>query len=351
MVPQNNLQPLSPPPGWILTYVTTLAQAVLVLNQYFSVGIPLPFVSVDFEWSGDLPSLAVAANLCIPVPFPADLCVRVLTLARDSVVVVFDVVALGAIPLRLAEILADSRIAKVGCNITVDTFILLQHYALVVRNAIELSHLYKCLHPSIDQAPLAVQHGLSTLTSLVLGAALDKSMQVSDWRVPCLSGAQILYAQLDGIAACLVYARLSTLLPLSGHADFTANSYSFSTGVAIDGVLVGPAGCPASRMCSWGVLDDGPTASQRWKPQHRLLDQWKGGIYASCRSLSLSAFVAFQVRTLYGRLYKLFHTFALEFYIYILYRFRALHLPRAFACAVFLLSSALLSGVLYLLVM
>ena len=95
MVPQNNLQPLSPPPGWILTYVTTLAQAVLVLNQYFGVGIPLPFVSVDFEWSGDLPSLAVAANLCIPVPFPADLCVRVLTLARDSVVVVFDVVALG----------------------------------------------------------------------------------------------------------------------------------------------------------------------------------------------------------------------------------------------------------------
>ena len=53
------------------------------------------------------------------------------------------------------EIVERQVAALIDC--TADATLLLRFYGIAMMNAIELSHLYKCLHPSIDQAPLLVQ--------------------------------------------------------------------------------------------------------------------------------------------------------------------------------------------------
>ena len=88
------------------------------------------------------------------------------------------------------EIVERQVAALIDC--TADATLLLRFYGIAMMNAIELSHLYKCLHPSIDQAPLLVQHGLATLLELVVGQGLDKGCQRSNWGSTFLSGAQLL---------------------------------------------------------------------------------------------------------------------------------------------------------------
>ena len=83
------------PEAWVGIYVTTLSQAVSVLQKYFPLSLVLSFVSLDLEWVGDLDSLEAVRAMTIPLMPRADQYIRLLTLARDGVVIVFDLLLIG----------------------------------------------------------------------------------------------------------------------------------------------------------------------------------------------------------------------------------------------------------------
>ena len=114
---------------------------------------------------------------------------------------------LSAIPARVVQIFADPFIIKVGIELKSmcvpvfcypsltplagDCILLLRHYAVPVYNGWELSQLWKCMHPSIDVAPLTSHISLDDMARILLGVRLNKEMQTSDWSSLILSVAQI----------------------------------------------------------------------------------------------------------------------------------------------------------------
>ena len=227
-------------------------------------------------------------------------------------------------------------------------------------NGIELSHLYKCLHPSIDQAPLVVQHGLATLTQLVLGQDLDKHLQQSNWGAEYLHGGQLLCifirpvcwvtiehfadAQLDGVAGCLIYAQLAKGLAANTSTDFTTSSYSFNAALLRDGVEIVPGpGAVGGDICVWGVGQVLPAGPGRWRPRHVLLDQWRGGAYAGCRDMDFWRFSYTEALGLRTRMVKAVLPFVHAMHVYLAYH---VYLTRVIISCILLLPLFIIALVL-----
>lgn len=128
-------------------------------------------------------------------------------------------------------------------------------------------------------------------------------------------------AELDGIAVCLIYTRLATLLKSRQTADFTANSYSFNAAFVKDGVMVHHgSNIVASDIRIWGTEESPPSGKEKWKPQHVQLDRWRGGVYAACREVGVSGFLSSEWHGLNSRVRKAFGGSLRNIAIYVRYR-------------------------------
>ena len=79
------------------------------------------------------------------------------------------------------------------------------------------------------------RHGLSDLTSELLGVALSKEQQCSDWAAAELSAAQQAYAAADVLHLHRLRERLDAMLAREGKADLAAACFAFvPTRAALD---------------------------------------------------------------------------------------------------------------------
>ncbi|KAL1737700.1 hypothetical protein HDZ31DRAFT_14380, partial [Schizophyllum fasciatum] len=161
-----------------------------------------------------------------------------------------------------------------------DAYMIAVREGHALHNGVELSHLYKCLHPSPAVAPLAVQLSLARLSSLLLDHEPDKELQRSDWRAYTLTADQIRYAQDDALIAYLVYERLEALLPQVPWDGYNANAFTFSCAYVVGGrvVTVQDEQVHGRDVKVWGVFED-PASSQAWSPKHAALSSWSKGVF------------------------------------------------------------------------
>ncbi|KAL1738653.1 ribonuclease H-like domain-containing protein, partial [Schizophyllum fasciatum] len=190
------------------------------------------------------------------------------------------------IPQLAAQLLCDPTVVKAGVNLSGDAHLLAYRYGLALINGVELSHLFKCLHPSPSIAPLAVQLGLAHLSARVLRHEADKTLQASDWKADQLTPAQIAYAAEDAQIAYHLYVALERQLHVDRWEGFNANAFTFNCAYVLDGRVVCPTEEPAMgrHVRLWGVFDD-PSSTSPWTPKHAALSNWSKGIYAQCRLL------------------------------------------------------------------
>ena len=70
--------------------------------------------------------------------------------------------------------------------------------------------------------------GLSRLADIVLGKAIDKTMQVSDWERRPLSSQQLRYAAVDAHAALEIWRRLGTVYPAyASHEGLALHAFAW----------------------------------------------------------------------------------------------------------------------------
>ncbi len=71
------------------------------------------------------------------------------------------------------------------------------------------------------------RHGLKDLCQELLGVALSKQQQSSDWGAPELSGEQLAYAASDVLYLHALWARLEALLRREGRLDLAEACFAF----------------------------------------------------------------------------------------------------------------------------
>ena len=113
----------------------------------------------------------------------------------------------GGLPPAVRALLADPSVLKVGAGVAGDAARLGRDFGAGVRGAVEVRDLFAgggagdCSSGSGNGTGGAPPASLAALARAVLGAELDKSLQLSDWGAPDLSGAQVAYAAADALAA------------------------------------------------------------------------------------------------------------------------------------------------------
>lgn len=108
--------------------------------------------------------------------------------------------------------MASPLVFKAGCGVQGDVSKLCAHHPAafsLVRSCLDLSVVWRGTESDKRTTQgfrkRAAEVSLSRLSELVLGKAMDKSQQVSDWGRRPLSLAQLQYAALDG--ECLAPGR------------------------------------------------------------------------------------------------------------------------------------------------
>ncbi|KAL1658378.1 ribonuclease H-like domain-containing protein [Schizophyllum commune] len=278
-------------------YVVTMTLANALLAQFFpstGPGSDFSVVPFDVEYVGRKHSDRAMRPLQVPLPRDESHFLRLLTIARDGVVLVFDLLALGSIPARVVEILANPFIIKVGIELKSDSILLLRHYAVPVYNGWELSQLWKCMHPSIDVAPLTSHISLDDMARILLRVRLNKDMQTSDWSATILSEAQLRYAILDAYIILPMVNLVRMEYESRAWSLFTAASFSFNADLVSNGAIMVPG--PNTRgvhIRVWGVGMPIPVNDAGdWSPSHPVLDSYNGSPYSDCRSTSVRRFFA-----------------------------------------------------------
>ncbi|KAL1749829.1 ribonuclease H-like domain-containing protein [Schizophyllum commune] len=220
-------------------YAVDMAYANALLAANFpSTGPAANFsiIAFDVEFTGRKHSDAAIRPMRIPLPRSRDHFLRLLTVARDGVVIAFDLLALGAIPARLVEILRDGNIIKVGIELKGDSVFLLRHYAVPVYNGWELSQLWKSMHPSIEVAPLTSHISLDDMARILLNVKVEKAMQTSDWSSLILSVAQIEYSFIDAYILLPMMHLVLHEYELGVWPHFTSSAFAFNVDLVVNGV-------------------------------------------------------------------------------------------------------------------
>lgn len=106
----------------------------------------------------------------------------------------------------LAQLLGDPSILKVAFDMGEDRRALAKHYAITVKNQLDLTSSVKALGYR-DRV------GMQAAVAIVLGQYLDKpkSASLSDWSAPKLTAEQMLYAGNDAFASLRVYQGLGAM--------------------------------------------------------------------------------------------------------------------------------------------
>ncbi|KAL1750614.1 ribonuclease H-like domain-containing protein [Schizophyllum commune] len=278
-------------------YVVDMAHANDLLHRYFPSTGPASNITVvpfDIEYVGRKRSDRDMRTVGVPVARSSDHYLRLLTIVRDGVVIAFDLLALGDIPVRVREIFRDPFIIKVGVELKGDSVLLLRHFAVAVYNGWEVSHLWKCMHPSIEVAPLTSHISLDDMARIVLGVAVDKDMQTSDWSALFLSVSQLNYAILDAYILLPIFRAVSQEYEQRLWSTFAPTAFAFNADLISNGAVVvpGPA-TTGDHIHVWGVGTSVPVdAAGDWAPRHAVLDTYNGGLFADCRSAAVSRFFA-----------------------------------------------------------
>ncbi|KAL1674015.1 ribonuclease H-like domain-containing protein, partial [Schizophyllum commune] len=265
-------------------YVVDMAHANDLLTRYFPSTGPasnLTVVPFDIEYVGRKRSDRDMRTVGVPVPRSNDHYLRLLTIVRDGVVIAFDLLALGDIPLRVREIFRDPFIIKVGIELKGDSILLLRHFAVAVYNGWELSHLWKCMHPSIEVAPLTSHISLDDMARITLGVSVDKEMQTSNWSALFLSVAQIKYALIDAYILLPIFDTVALEYERRLWSSFTPAAFAFNADLVSNGAVVvpGPA-TTGGHIHVWGAGTPIPlNAAGDWAPRHAVLDAYNGGIF------------------------------------------------------------------------
>ncbi|KAL1725082.1 ribonuclease H-like domain-containing protein [Schizophyllum commune] len=301
------------PAGVLTYYVVDLGEANRLLALHFPAtgpGANFSVVAYDLEYTGSPYSTRDARVKIIPFAWNRAHFLRLLTIARDGVVIVLDLWALGRIPQRVVQIFGDSAIIKVGVALKDDSIFCVRHYGVPVYNGWELSNLWKCMHPIIDVGPLTSHISVDDLARILLRRRVDKSEQNSAWGTPILSEEQIRYAILDAYILLPIYYAVRREYDLGIWPLFSTSAFAFNVDVVENGVVIQPG--PQTRGSAvrvWGVGQPIPGAGAGdWAPSHPVLDSYRAGIYSDCRGLSTRRFfrkevgvVATAVRTFIAR--------------------------------------------------
>ena len=125
--------------------------------------------------------------------------VSLLQLSTEKKAFLFRLNYIG-LPQDIREILADSKICKVGVAITDDLKGLKQLTSFEPGGFIELQDLVK------DYG--IKSSGLKKLSAIILGFAISKRQQVTNWEREILSEPQIVYAATDAWVCHKIYTRL-----------------------------------------------------------------------------------------------------------------------------------------------
>ncbi|KAL1707816.1 ribonuclease H-like domain-containing protein [Schizophyllum commune] len=287
-------------PPILRIFAQTVEQAEHALNQYFSPDAlaAAPCIGVDTEGYGKLDRQTKLADAPMPLSHHASGTylfkhgIRLLQMAGPDAVIVMDLDAMGGIPPLAIQILSDPTVVKTGVNLSVDALQTIYREGHSLLNGVELSHLYKCIHPTPSMAPLAVQLSLAHLSQEILGHEVDKELQTSDWRADPLSEEQIYYAGSDALIAYLLYVALEADLPPAPWDGFSANAFTFNCAYVAQGRVVTPDDCcvHGRNVKLWGVFED-PASSSSWSPRHEHLALWSKGISHQFRNLPLAQFL------------------------------------------------------------
>ncbi|KAL1711982.1 ribonuclease H-like domain-containing protein [Schizophyllum commune] len=281
-------------------YVVDMAHANDLLARHFPATGPASNITVvpfDIEYVGRKRSDRDMRTIGVPVPRGGNHYLRLLTIVREGVVIAFDLLALGDIPVRVREIFRDPFIVKVGIELKGDSVLLLRHFAVAVYNGWELSHLWKCMHPSIEVAPLTSHISLDDMARIGLGVSVNKDMQTSDWSALFLSIPQIDYAILDAYILLPIFRIVALEYEQRLWSTFSPTAFAFNADLVSNGAVVvpGPA-TTGDHIHVWGVGTPIPTnTAGDWAPRHAVLDSYNGGLFADCRSTAVSRFFAREV--------------------------------------------------------
>ncbi|KAL1685166.1 ribonuclease H-like domain-containing protein [Schizophyllum commune] len=319
-------------------YAVDMAHANALLAANFptmGAGANFTIVAFDVEFTGRKHSDAAIRPMRIPLPRSREHFLRLLTVARDGVVIAFDLLALRAIPARLAEILRDPNIIKVGIELKGDLVLLLRHYAVPVYNGWELSQLWKSMHPSIEVAPLTSHISLDDMARILLDVKVDKLMQTSDWSALFLSVEQIEYSFIDAYILLPMMHLVIHEYEMGVWPHFTASAFSFNVDLVVNGNVVQPGPqTVGSHIRVWGVGE--PVDGGDWAPRHAILDAYNASVYSDCRSLAPRRFYAKEGATIIAAVRRLV--------LYTSYRARRWMSVRAYSVA-FVVSCVLLPAV------
>ncbi|KAI5885740.1 ribonuclease H-like protein [Schizophyllum commune H4-8] len=266
-------------------YAQDMAHTDALLAAHFpstGPGSHFRVLAFDVEYTGRKHSDVAIRPMSIPLPRTQDHFIRLLTIARDGVVIAFDLLVLAGVPARLIEMLRDPNIIKVGVELKGDSILLLRHFAVPVHNGWEISQLWKSMHPSIEVAPLTTHISLDDMARIVLGVKVDKLQQTSDWSAPALSVEQIEYSYLDAYILVPIMHVVLHEYEMGVWPHFTASSFSFNADFVVDGAIVPPGPQTlGSDIRVWGVGDVVPSGGGDWTPRHAVLDRYNASIYTS----------------------------------------------------------------------
>ncbi|KAL1732593.1 ribonuclease H-like domain-containing protein, partial [Schizophyllum commune] len=273
-------------PAFVRTfYAVSMAHANQLLATHFpstGPGSNFTVIAFDIEYTGRKHGDVPIRTMHIPLPRGGSHFLRLLTIARDGVVIAFDLLALGAIPPRIVEMFRNPDIIKIGVELKGDSVLVIRHYAVPVYNGWELSQLWKSMHPSIEAAPLTSHISVDDMARITLGIRLNKLMQTSDWATPVLSVEQIEYALLDAYILLPIFRVVREEYEQNVWAHFSPSSFAFNVDFAINGVVV-PAGpqTVGSDIHVWGVGNAVPVeAREDWAPSHAILDGYNAAPYS-----------------------------------------------------------------------
>ncbi|KAL1711561.1 ribonuclease H-like domain-containing protein [Schizophyllum commune] len=286
-------------PPVVRLFADDMETANYYLNTFFSPDILAsePCVGTDTESWGRMEKISWLADVPTPISqyasatYNAKNGIRLLQLAISGFVLAIDVWATDGFPPRAVEILEDPTVVKTGANLVGDAYAIAVRKGHALLNGVELSHLYKCLHPSPAVAPLSTQFSLGRLSSLILDHEPDKELQTSDWGAETLTPEQVYYAQDDALIAYLVYAALEPSLSQVPWNGFNANAFTFNCAYVVGGRIVTTQDqhTRGRDVKVWGVFED-PASPVAWTPKHTALALWSKGVYNLCRNLSPAAF-------------------------------------------------------------
>ncbi|KAJ7050062.1 ribonuclease H-like domain-containing protein [Mycena amicta] len=180
---------------------------------------------------------------------------RLVQLAFESKVYVFDLKKMKVLPAELRRILCSKQIIKAGFGTNRDVEVLWQDLGIELNGMVDVGVMAR-IHHAAEGKDLQSM-GMSSAAQLDMQYEVQKDMQQSDWAVETLSLKQKQYAAIDGVLSLELYRSFDAKLNARrlGGAQIAESLYSFHSrfGGPIRIYEVGgkPVKWNACKQCHW----------------------------------------------------------------------------------------------------